>query len=654
MNLLKLIQFLIISIILYSCVSTKTALKNYNSAEYAEAANKFKKVLKNNDAEGNFLLAESLRKSNQLWKSEKYYEDAIKSGYRNEIAYYYLSLAIKSNGNYDKADSLINVFLKNGKNKDVIKLMKNESLYISNLRKYPDTSYYKVKNLKDLNTTFAEYSPSYSDGKLYFVSNRSTEKIYKGTGTPFTDLYEIKTKGAIVDINSLKRLEDNINEEQVNEGSITFSGDGQYMIFAKGNNGKSSGRNSVDLYFSRYRRNGWTNPRLLNVNTSRSWDSTPFLSKDGKTLYFSSNRAKGFGGTDIYKANVNRRGRWINIQNLGPEINTPGNELFPSVTEDGRLYFSSDNHEGFGGLDIFVASRRGGEITITNPGKPLNSRGDDFGVNPFNNTRGFFTSNRDGGSGDDDIYTFVNNDPNLKIVNYILKGTTLTPKNNGNDLDILGNSVVKLLDKNQNVIEETFTDNEGKFEFKVYTDENYTLIGEKENYFSTRGDFSTIGKSLDKSKLKEFVTNVEFEKNLVLNKIEVNKSIVLDNIYYDLNKADIRDDAAIELDKLVIIMVDNPTISIELSSHTDDRATVEYNQELSQRRAESAVSYIISKGINKERIAAKGYGESQLLILNAKTEDEHQKNRRTEFKVTSYEFIDDAGDDDEDRFFNNN
>ena len=164
---------------------------------------------------------------------------------------------------------------------------------------------------------------------------------------------------------------------------------------------------------------------------------------------------------------------------LRAKINTPGNELFPSVTEDGRLYFSSDNHEGFGGLDIFVATRRGGEITITNPGKPLNSRGDDFGVNPFNNTRGFFTSNRDGGSGDDDIYTFVNNDPNLKIVNYILKGTTLTPKNNGNDLDILGNSVVKLLDKDQNVIEETFTDNKGKFEFKVYTDENYILIGEK-------------------------------------------------------------------------------------------------------------------------------------------------------------------------------
>ena len=285
----------------------------------------------------------------------------------------------------------------------------------------------------------------------------------------------------------------------------------------------------------------------------------------------------------------------------------------------------------------------------------MNSRGDDFGVNPYNPTRGFFTSNRDGGKGDDDIYTFVNNDPNLKIVNYVLKGTTLTQNNNDKDLVILGNSSVKLLDNEGTVIEETFTDDNGQFEFKVFTDEDYILIGEKENYFSTRGDFSTIGKELDKSKLVEFITNVEFEKNLILDRIVVNKSIVLDNIYYDLDKADIREDAALELDKLVIILKDNPNISIELSSHTDDRSSVEYNQDLSQRRAESAVSYILSKGIDQNRISAKGYGESQLIIQNAQTEEEHQINRRTEFKVTSYEFIDDSsGEDEEERFFNIN
>ena len=647
--------FYLIIILNFSCVTTKTALKDFNNAEYFDAANKFEKSLKDGDAKNSFLLAESLRKSNRIWQAGDFYSNAINYGIKNEIAYYYLVLSLKANNKYDEADSVISNYLVNAKDQSVIKLINKESIYIHNLRNYPDTSYYRVKNLSAINTKYAEYSPSFSNDKLFFVSNRKSEKIYKGTGTPFTDLYEVKTRGANVDINSLKKLEDNINQEKVNEGSITFSSDGTYMIFAKGNNGKSSGRNNVDLYWSRFRRGGWTNPRLLNVNTSRSWDSTPFLSKDGKTLYFASNRSKGYGGTDIYKANVNRRGRWINIQNLGPEINTPGNELFPSVTEDGRLYFSSDNHEGFGGLDIFVASRRGGKITIKNPGKPLNSSGDDFGVDPYNPTRGFFTSNRDGGSGDDDIYTFVNNDPNLKIVNYTLKGTTLTPKNDNLDLSILGNSVVKLVDTSGQIIDETFTDENGTFAFTVYGDENYILIGEKENYFSTRGEFTTIGKELDKSTLKDFITNVEFEKNLILDRIVVNKSIVLDNIYYDLDKADIREDAALELDKLVVILRDNPNISIELSSHTDDRASVEYNQDLSQRRAESAVYYILSKGISENRIIAKGYGESQLIIANAKSEEEHQINRRTEFKVTSYEFIDSSGsEDEEEKFFNNN
>ena len=647
--------FYLIIILNFSCVTTKTALKDFNNAEYFDAANKFEKSLKDGDAKNSFLLAESLRKSNRIWQAGDFYSNAINYGIKNEIAYYYLVLSLKANNKYDEADSVISNYLVNAKDQSVIKLINKESVYINNLRNYPDTSYYRVKNLTAINTKYAEYSPSFSNDKLFFVSNRKSEKIYKGTGTPFTDLYEVKTRGANVDINSLKKLEDNINQEKVNEGSITFSSDGTYMIFAKGNNGKSSGRNNVDLYWSRFRRGGWTNPRLLNVNTSRTWDSTPYLSKDGKTLYFASNRSKGYGGTDIYKANVNRRGRWINIQNLGPEINTPGNELFPSVTEDGRLYFSSDNHEGFGGLDIFVASRRGGKITIKNPGKPLNSSGDDFGVNPYNPTRGFFTSNRDGGSGDDDIYTFVNNDPNLKIVNYTLKGTTLTPKNDNMDLSILGNSVVKLVDTSGQIIDETFTDENGTFAFTVYGDENYILIGEKENYFSTRGEFTTIGKELDKSTLKDFITNVEFEKNLILDRIVVNKSIVLDNIYYDLDKADIREDAALELDKLVVILRDNPNISIELSSHTDDRASVEYNQDLSQRRAESAVYYILNKGITENRIIAKGYGESQLIIANAKSEEEHQINRRTEFKVTSYEFIDSSGsEDEEEKFFNNN
>ena len=646
-NLLRLI---ILIFILQSCVTSKSALKNFNNAEYNSAAEKYNQIVKEDDPKINFLLAESYRKSNQIKKSADYYKKAIENGYKDEIVHYYLALSLKANSKINEAITTINNYLQKGKNEKYIGYAKAELKNLNELKNYPDSSYYSVKNLEAINSNLTEYSPTYSNGKLFFVSNRDTEKTYKGTGTPFTDIYEIKTKGAIVDQNSLKILPDNINDEEVNEGSIAFSKDGMFMIFAKGNDGKSSGRNNVDLYYSRYRSNKCQTPRLFKINNSKIWDSTPFLSVDGKTLYFSSNRSNGYGGTDIYKANLNKRGRWVNLQNLGPEINTPGNEMYPYVSEDGKLYFASDYHLGFGGLDIMIATRKGGKISIENPGKPLNSEGDDFGIYFFNQTKGFFTSNRIGGKGDDDIYTFVNNDPELKIVNYKLTGNTLTPENENSYLT-LDNSTVKLTDRDNNIIEETFTGNDGSFSFIVYPEEEYYLVGEKENYFNSRVEFNTLGKTADKAKLKDFVTNISFEKNLILEKIILNKSIVLENIYYDLDRANIRDDAALELNKLVRILIDNPKISIELSSHTDDRATVEYNLDLSQRRAESAVNYIISKGISKNRLIAKGYGESELIIKNATSEEEHQINRRTEFKVIKYD--ENESENNEERFFNN-
>ena len=479
-NLLRLI---ILIFIFQSCVTSKSALKNFNNAEYNSAAEKYNQIVKEDDPKINFLLAESYRKSNQIKKSADYYKKAIENGYKDEIVHYYLALSLKANSKINEAITTINNYLQKGKNEKYIGYAKAELKNLNELKNYPDSSYYSVKNLEAINSNLTEYSPTYSNGKLFFVSNRDTEKTYKGTGTPFTDIYEIKTKGAIVDQNSLKILPDNINDEEVNEGSIAFSKDGMFMIFAKGNDGKSSGRNNVDLYYSRYRSNKWQTPRLLNINNSKSWDSTPFLSVDGKTLYFSSNRSNGYGGTDIYKANLNKRGRWVNLQNLGPEINTPGNEMYPYVSEDGKLYFASDYHLGFGGLDIMIATRKGGEISIENPGKPLNSEGDDFGIYFFNQTKGFFTSNRIGGKGDDDIYTFVNNDPELKIVNYKLTGNTLTPENENSYLT-LDNSTVKLTDRDNNIIEETFTGNDGSFSFIVYPEEEYYLVGEKENYFN--------------------------------------------------------------------------------------------------------------------------------------------------------------------------
>ncbi|HMQ01042.1 MAG TPA: OmpA family protein, partial [Cyclobacteriaceae bacterium] len=264
------------------------------------------------------------------------------------------------------------------------------------------------------------------------------------------------------------------------------------------------------------------------------------------------------------------------------------------------------------------------------------------------------------GKGDDDIYTFVNEDPDLKIVNYFLEGIAMT-RDKDENLQILSNTRVELIDENGDILQDYVTGNDGKFLFRVYENEDYVLVGERDGYFTTRQSFTTKGKSVPPEQLKELVTNVKLDTTLVLEKKELNKIFVLQNIYYDLDKWDIRPDAALELDKLVVILKDNPEIKIELSSHTDSRQTDEYNMRLSQRRAESAVNYLISRGIASDRMVARGYGESRLLNHCADgvecTEEEHQKNRRTEFKILEIGIApkrpDDEADDDfdEDKYF---
>ncbi|MEQ8808885.1 MAG: OmpA family protein, partial [Imperialibacter sp.] len=546
--------------------------------------------------------------------------------------------ALKAVGKYDDAKDALNDYLLKASTPSIKKLAEDDLASLEKLDLLKDReSYYRVKNLETVNTPAAEYSPVYNKGDLYFTSNRDGGKVYKATGTGFTDIYSVKTRGAVVDLTSLKALDPVINDPGVNEGSVAFSSDGFTMIFAKGNTGKSSDAEQINLFFTRYRNGRWSTPRPVNVNEPSSWDSSPAMSPDGTTLYWASDRPGGLGGSDIYSATLNNRGRWVDIRNLGPEINTAGDEAFPYMAEDGSLYFSSNGHPGLGSMDIFVAKRQGGAMRVDNLGAPVNSEGDDFGLFLFNPTRGFFSSNRPGGKGDDDIYTFVNDDPNLKIINFHLAGTTVTPDATGTD-EILGNTKVRLLDeKDDKLISETFTGDDGSFNFQVFGEENYYLVAEKPDYFTTRIDFSTVGKTPDRSTLTELITNVTFETKIRLEKIIMQKPIVLENIYYDLDKDDIRADAAVELDKLAQLMRDNPEIEIELASHTDDRAPDDYNLDLSDRRARSAVRYLVTQGINASRMVARGYGETQLIIKDAQTEEEHQVNRRTEFEVTKYD-----------------
>ncbi|MEP4531924.1 MAG: OmpA family protein [Cyclobacteriaceae bacterium] len=657
---MKRIALLITSsfLLMQSCTQ-KLAEHSFEKGEFDRAIELYKKGMDENDPVRNFQIAESYRKSNRLKEAAKYYAAAKENKSSEPSLPYYYARSLKANEQYDEAESILTEYVtKPSGDRKFKELAQYELDNLGHLDVIEaQTNYYRIKNLEALNTPRAEYSPVYKSGLLYFTSNRSSDRIYAVTGTPFTDLYSVETRGANVDINTLKKLDPAINHDDTNEGSMAISADGTSIIYAKGNNGKATGNTEVNLYFTRYRNGQWSEPRPLSLNDPDAWDSTPAVSPDGGTLYFSSTREGGYGGADIYSAQLNRRGRWVDLKNLGPQINTPGDEVFPFVSEDGKLYFASDGHPGFGNLDMFSATRERGKINVENLGQPMNSHSDDFGLFQYDLTRGFFTSNRPGGKGDDDIYTFVNDDPDLRIVNYFLEGVTVTTDDAGEEI-ILPNTKVTLRADDGDIVEESFTGDDGKYKFRVYTEEHYYIVGEKTDYFTTRTEFSTIGKSAEKSDLKDFITNITFDSKIMMERIVIEKAIVLNNIYYDLDKADIRPDAAVVLDSLVGIMQDNPEIYVELGSHTDARADNAYNMDLSNRRAQSAVNYMIRKGVESERITAKGYGETQLIIKNAQTEEEHQKNRRTEFKVLRYNPTDRPEDappgdevDEYDRFF---
>jgi outer membrane protein OmpA-like peptidoglycan-associated protein len=621
--------------------------KKYDVGEYEVAIEIYHKALAKSNDPGyiNFKIGEAYRLSNRIKKALPYYQAAVNNGYTEDEALYNLGLALKADQKYDEAQQVFDRLVSNAASSDYNTLASKEFDNVNTIQEILETkNYFRVKNLTEINTASAEYSPVYNNGELFFTSSREGGKIYKATGTAFTKIYRIETKGARVDLLTLKPLDNLINDEDTNDGSVTFSADGRIMIYAKGNNGKKRGTKDVNLYTTSNRKGQWSQPRMLRINDPDSWDSTPALSADGRTLYFASNREGGFGGTDLYSATRDGRGRWGNVRNMGPDINTHGNEMFPYSSIDGSLYFSSDGHPGFGGLDLFRAERREGKLMVQNMGSPINSNDDDFGLFLFSPTKGFITSNREGGNGDDDIYTFVNNDPDLKIVNYFLTGTTVTADDEGNET-LLANTIVKLFDKENNLISEAITGREGTFNFRVYTEEDYYILGEKPDYLTTRVIFSTIGKSIPKENLTKLVTNTQFTIKVPLDRIIIDKAIVMENIYYDLDEDYIRADAAVELDKLVAILEDNPEIKIELSSHTDSRQTADYNMDLSNRRAQSATTYIIEAGIDPERITAKGYGESQLLISDEEInrlpnveeqEAAHQRNRRTEFKILEY------------------
>ena len=518
----------------------------------------------------------------------------------------------------------------------------------------------------EFNSPQNDFSPAFTpDGALLFSSDRKDSKNkadYAWTGNRFMDLFTADLKN-----NEVQAFDPELNSP-ANEGTPCFNAAGTEMFFVRAIGAYKGDDAFCKIYLSS--RNApaepWSAPVPLPFQLEKINYVHPALSADGNTLFFACNDPEGWGGYDLWavqRSSKNESG-WEDPKLLGRSINTTGNELFPTIEAD-TLYFSSDGLPGMGGLDIFRTYKLKGNTWAPpyNFKAPLNSGADDFGLlvsdripqktAPQPGTllcEGFFTSNRPGGRGGDDIYRFEQRVPppappktdtvpakapeSYKIILdvYVLEKIFADPDNPNSK--VLGRRPLKNagLEKIVNDKKQQYnTKEEGFVHLELAENTDYTFTATASAYLSGAGKFSTKGIARDPQNPVQ-----TFELEIVLDKIYANKEIVLENIYYDYDKWNIRPDAEPTLNRLADMLLQNPAIRIQLGSHTDCRGEDRYNQNLSQKRAQSAVNYLIGKGIDESRLSAMGYGETApaaSCVCTRCTESEHQANRRTTFKI---------------------
>lgn len=500
-----------------------------------------------------------------------------------------------------------------------------------------------IKNEALVNTANAEFSVFPMIGNAYYTGEAETSesiKISGRTGNPYLRIFKADmAESRELSIPLLDATSYNIGTYHI--GPVVSNRAGDVLFVSRTYVGKKDSEiekvgnrkfrtNNIELFIYTKKGGLWEMKPFPFNNVSKYSLGQACLSLDEKTLYFSSDMPGSLGGTDIWYSTLQSDGNWSKPENAGKNINTSSNEMFPEIGVDGQLYYSSNGLPGMGGLDIFVA--KGEQNNWANPINlhyPINSPGDDFAfirmsLPSADLGTGYLSSNRKGGKGNDDIYSFGIQKPKIILA---LKGITFDKTTGA----ILPLTDVTLMADTRRVVGKQLTADSGKYFFELDRNKNYTLLGQKIKYYSDSARVTTVG--LTKSDT--------LEVNLYLQPLfVVGTKIEIKNIHYDFDKDNIRPDAAKILDETVRIMRDNPTLEIEMGSHTDSRGVDIYNIDLSQRRAQSAVNYLVSRGIARNRMKAKGYGETQLLnrCKNgvACSVAEHQANRRTEFKIVKY------------------
>ncbi|HRG60248.1 MAG TPA: OmpA family protein [Bacteroidia bacterium] len=711
-------------------ITMRRANKLFNSYAYKDAAALYEMELKKNAKNYVALknVATCYRKMNDMLNAEKWYAKVVENESADPESYLFYAQALEFNGKIDDAKVYYKKFTASA-NMDKRGERKMKSLDAM-ASFYTDSVYYKI-NPVSFNTSGSDYGITYCKEGLTFatsgIQNSFVKSEFKWNNEAFSDLYLVRMFDERDSVFApAKSLSDNVNSKY-NEGPACYDSEGRTLAFTRNGylNGKAiAGKdktNYLQIYIATDKMHDWKNIKPFNQNSNSYSVCHPAFSSDGKSMYFVSDMPGGYGGTDIYISKYDN-GKWGEPTNMGVSINTEGNELFPTVLRDSILYFASNGKGGLGGLDIFSAQINGEKVKeVVNMGYPINTAYDDFGL-IYNKSKriGFFSSNRPGGKGKDDIYRFTYSKPDFQLKLMVVDSETKKG---------LKKAKVKLYDSKNKLLQEVETDDEGAFITPIDMDANYSVSVSNTKYFDQAQPFDTKGvkgfeklvevpmfkdlgfnlvgkitdseskstmegvaitildaksgadvyagktnaggdfqKNLSNYSLNQMVNyEIKLEKpgyiaktiyyskqltksgdvnlnddiNLSMEKLKVGTDIGkvfnLNPIYFDSGKSDIREDAEVELNKIVKALEDNPTIVIEIGSHTDSRSAAKANIALSDKRAKATVDYIISRGIDKSRLSGKGYGESKL-VNKCKdgvkcTEEEHQQNRRTEFRI---------------------
>lgn len=616
--------------------------KYYFTYAFDKAIDLYKRS-KDLTVEGQRRLAKSYSNIGKYKESEIAYSKLVTmTGGNQSEDFFNYAMILKSNGKYDESNTWMDKY-KDLKPNDL--RSKDYAANKGNLNSMKtDDGKYKVGH-PDLNTEAQDFGTSYYKNSIVFASSRSNAKMIarksNWNGEPYLDMYISEIDGD--QLKKPKVLSKKL-DGKMHDGPASFSADGNFAAFTKNNNDLSKKDKvvSLQIFFTTNTNGKWSKEESFNLNNKDYSVGHPCLSANGNTMYFVSDMPGGFGGSDLYKVTKEGNGAWSKAENLGPEINTEGDETFPFYEENSKvLLFASNGRFGLGGMDIFICQANGSKLGAPyNAGSPLNTQYDDYAaiVNTKTN-KGYFSSDRVGGEGHDDIYSFD-----------LLKGFAVEKKIQGiaknNAGKAIPNTFITLLNDKGNVLDTVTTNSEGAFTFVVGTDKNYELTGKKEKY--TEGQTKV---AFDKENTVTADVTLLSKGEVIAEKIEVGADLAkilaylgdfkTETVYFDLDKYNLRPDAVEELNIIVKIMNDFPDMVVELKSYSDCRASKAYNQALSDMRAKASAAYIKSRISKPERISGKGYGEASPVngctcegdVVSNCSDEEFQKNRRTEFII---------------------